>query len=158
MASEISMIEDMKENREENKKPPKKTGEIVSCLVREKIVTEKQVDHALRIKSKLASQVSLLDILVDLGHLSENKIKETLRKESLSIRVGDLLLELGYITEEKLQAALKIQQTEKEKKKIGEVLIEQKFLSENSFLELLSVQMGFPHVEPDIVEVDKKLA
>jgi len=158
LASEISMIEDMKESRKKNHKTKNKTGEIVSCLIREEIVTQKQVEHALRIKSKLASQVSLLDILVDLGHLSENKIKETLRKESLSIRVGDLLLELGYITEEKLEAALKIQQTEKEKKKLGEVLIEQKFLSENSFLELLSVQMGFPHVEPDIVEVDKKLA
>lgn len=154
--SEIRMIEDMKKVQTKDQK--RKTGEIVSCLVKQGIVSEKQVNHALRIRSKLASDITLLDILVELGYLSENQIKETLRRETLSMRVGDLLLELGYITKEKLDAALEIQKKENQNKKLGEVLIENKFLSENSFLELLSVQMGFPHIEPDILEIDRKLA
>ncbi len=156
MAVEIRMIEDMEDIQSKNKSQKSRTGEIVSCLVKQNLITEKQVKHALRIKSKLASDITLLDILVDLGYLSENQIKETLRREKLSIRVGDLLLELGYITKEKLDAALDIQK--KERKKLGEILIEHKFLSENSFLELLSVQMGFPHIEPDILEIDRELA
>ncbi|MEA1969616.1 MAG: ATPase, T2SS/T4P/T4SS family [Thermodesulfobacteriota bacterium] len=158
MVSEISMIDDMKKTRTGNKKENETTGEIVSCLIKKNIVTDKHVKHALRIKSKLASKVTLLDILVDLGYLSETQIKETLRQENLSIRVGDLLIELGYITKEKLDAALQIQKQTKEKKKLGEILIEHKFLSESSFLELLSVQMGFPHIEPDIIEIDRELA
>ena len=158
MVADIRMIEDMDDIRDKDQSQKRKTGEIVDCLVKQGVISEKQVQHALRIESKLASDITLLDILVDLGYLSENQIKETLRKETLSIRVGDLLLELGYITKEKLNAALEIQKKEKKKKKLGEILIEYKFLSENSFLELLSVQMGFPHIEPDILEIDRKLA
>lgn len=157
MAADIRMIEDMDDIPDQDKNQNRKTGEIVDCLVKQNVINEKQVQHALRIKSKLASDITLLDILVELGYLSENQIKEALRKENLSIRVGDLLLELGYITKEKLNAALEIQKKEKHKK-LGEILIEYKFLSENSFLELLSVQMGFPHIEPDILEIDRELA
>ena len=156
MASEISMIEDMKQDKKKDRETQNLSGEIVSCLVKKGAVSGKQVKHALRIKSKLASKVTLLDILVDLGYLTDTQIKETLRQESLSMKVGDLLLELGYITTEKLNAALSIQKKEKNKK-IGEILIDQKFITEKSFLELLSVQMGFPHVEPDILDIDKSL-
>ena len=134
-----------------------KGREIVSCLLEEKYITQDQLDHALRINSKLALPKTVLTILKELGHITDKKIKEALRKNKTSLKVGDLLVELEYLSRDKLEAALTLQKAQ-QGKKLGEILIESGFLSETSFLELLSVQMGFIHLEPDLMGIDQGLA
>ncbi len=131
-------------------------GEIVSCLIKEGLISQDQLDYALRINSKLALPKNVLTILKDLGYVTDPGIKEALRKNKTDLKVGDLLVELEYLAREKLNAALTIQKSQKGKK-LGEVLIESGFLTETAFLELLSVQMGFVHLDPELEGTDPGL-
>ncbi|MCP3875911.1 MAG: Flp pilus assembly complex ATPase component [Desulfobacteraceae bacterium] len=132
------------------------TDQIISCLIKDNLITDKQVQHAQKIKSKIVSSKRLIDILKDLKYVSEEQIKTALTHNKHTFKIGDLLVEFGYLTHEKLEAALKLQKTNKDQR-LGDILIEQKFLAEDDFLDLLSIQLGFPHVEPDVQEIDKEL-
>ena len=57
-------------------------------------------------------------------------------------RLGDLLVDAGVITSEQLSEALKKQR--ELGMKLGETLVELKFLDENEIAEALHRQMGFP--------------
>ncbi len=132
------------------------TDQIVSCLVKEGLITDEQVEHAQKVKSKIVSSKRLLDILKELRYITEDQIKLALTHHKHSFKIGDLLVEFGYLTQEKLEAALEIQ-NQTPGKRLGEVLVDQKFLLEDDFLDLLSIQLGFPHIDPDIDEIDKDL-
>ena len=132
------------------------TDQIISCLIKENLITEKQLNHAEKVKSKLISSKRLLDILKELNYVTEEQIKTALTKHKHVFKIGDLLVEFGYLTNEKLEAALKIQKDSKGKR-LGEILIEQRFLQEDDFLDLLSIQFGFPHINPGISKIDKAL-
>lgn len=132
------------------------TEQIIACLIKENLITDKQVSHAKKIKSKIISSKRFLDILKDLNYVTDKEIKRALSNHQHSFRIGDLLVEFGYLTQEKLEAALSIQK-QNTKKRLGEILVEEKFLLEDDFLNLLSIQLGFPFIEPDIQEIDKKL-
>lgn len=132
------------------------SDQIVSCLLQENLLTEEQVLHAGKVASKIVSSKRFIDILKDLKYVTDNEIKDALTRHKKSFKIGDLLVEFGYLTPEKLEAALKIQ-NEAKGKRLGEILVEQRFIPEDDFLDLLSIQLGFPHVDPDIDEIDKKL-
>ncbi|MCK5164257.1 MAG: type II/IV secretion system protein [Desulfobacula sp.] len=132
------------------------TDQIISCLIKEKLITDEQVRHAKKIKSKIVSSKRLLDILKDLKYVTDKQIKTALAHHKHSLKIGDLLVEFGYITNEKLEAALRIQKSSKGKR-LGEILVEQNFITEDDFRDLLYIQFGFLHIEPDIQEVDKEL-
>jgi len=39
----------------------------------------------------------------------------------------------------------------------GEILLDHRLIDEHSLIEVLSLQMGFPHIEPEFSEIDQKL-
>lgn len=69
-------------------------------------------------------------------------------------RLGDLLIEAGKITREQLKDILSKQR--ESGKKLGELLIDEKILSEDDIIEVLEMQLGIKKVRLDIVKVDKK--
>ena len=83
---------------------------IIHLLLQVNKVNRDQVEHAARIQSKLSTFSPLLKILKDLKCITDQDVRETLRKTSSPIRIGDLLVELGYISPEDLAAACRIQQ------------------------------------------------
>lgn len=134
-----------------------KGNEIARVLIREGYLTEEQLNYAERVQSKLASPKTLLDILLELNFLSQEKLKEALVKNRLSIRIGELLVELGRIRREQLHSALSIQKELGVRKKLGEVLVDGRFITEQELVEVLSYQLGFPLVDPSFAEIDKEL-
>ena len=74
--------------------------------------------------------------------------------------LGEILKEDGYITPQQLELAL-IQQQEDNSKKIGEILIENNFISEQHLLNALSKRLDVPviHLENYPIDIDavKKL-
>ncbi|RLC18441.1 MAG: secretion system protein E, partial [Deltaproteobacteria bacterium] len=132
------------------------TDPIISCLIQEKLITDKQYRHAQKVKGKIVSSKRLLDILKDLNYVTDEQIKTALARHKHSLKIGDLLIEFGYLTNEKLEAALRIQKDSKGKR-LGEILVEQNFITEDDFRDLLYIQFGFLHIEPDIQEIDKDL-
>ncbi len=62
-------------------------------------------------------------------------------------KLGSLLVDLGSITKENLDKALEIQK--ETKKRIGDVLLEEKYVTEEEIIEVLEFQLGIPKMEID---------
>jgi type IV pilus assembly protein PilB len=133
------------------------SGEIVQLLQREGCLSEAQVHHARRVQAKLETPQSLLKILQDLGMVDLEQIRKTLQGNRLSMRIGTLLVELGYLSEPDLRIALTLQANAKDKKKLGEILIESHLISEQKLTEVLADFLDFPYVEPRPSDIDKSL-
>ena len=129
---------------------------ILSTLVKQDIITEQQAKTARRVKSKVSRDKTMIAVLKDLEFVTDNQLKEVLRSNHLSLRIGDLLVEFGYMSADKLAAALDIQSREP-KKQLGQIIIEHQFMSEDQFLEVLSVQLGFPFINLSAEELNMDL-
>ena len=139
------------------KTPVENLGPIIKLLLGVKKITTKQVEHATRIQQKLSAFQPLLKILKELKFVTDQDVKETLRQTSSSIRIGDLLTELGYISPEDLESAIRIQKESDSREKLGRILVKHNFIEEQAFIEVLSIQMGYPFVDPALNAIDKKL-
>ena len=135
----------------------KEYGEIISILIKDDLISEKQLDYAVRVQSKLSAKKPLLEVLKELEYVTVDDIKKALRSNDVSLRIGRLLVELGYITERELRNALEIQEKKKPRKKLGEILVSQHLIDEDDFLEILSLQLGYEFIDTDSVEIDKQL-
>ncbi len=76
-------------------------------------------------------------------------------------RLGETLVELGLISDEQCQAALLIQR--KTSKRLGQIVVEEKMITEDDLVDVLSKQLGYPHVwlrkgliDPKIVDLIPK--
>jgi len=98
-------------------------------------------------------------VLRELEYVDEEKIIKAIKANRDSLKIGTLLVELGHISRNDLDEALRIQYEGKNKsnKKIGDILIEKRMIDETSLVEILSLKMGFPYVEPEFVELDQDL-
>ncbi len=129
---------------------------IAFLLKEEQLITEAQLERARNIKSRILSEKGLLEILKELKFVTDSQIRKVLSLHKGAFKIGDLLVEFGYLTQEMLNAALDIQKQQKGKR-LGEILIQEKFIVEDDFYDLLSIQLGFPYAEPDIQDIDKAL-
>ncbi len=132
-------------------------GEIVSLLLSSGMVSEKQVKHAVRIRQKLTTPTPLLNILKDLGFISDELVRKAMLDTRLSIRIGELLVELGHISEADLNSAVNIRKEREKELKLGEVLIKYNFIDEKIFNRVLSIQLGFPLIDVNMSLVNKDL-
>ncbi|MCP4643424.1 MAG: Flp pilus assembly complex ATPase component [bacterium] len=137
-----------------DKKQPRRSfiGEV---LLKDDVLTEKQLDRALRVQRHLEQSKQLGELLIELGLATKHAIAEAIRKHGQGIRLGDMLLEQGLISQDSLDAALAIQ---KERGvKLGEALIELGATNERIILQNLASQRGIPYIEPSFAMVDGKL-
>jgi type IV pilus assembly protein PilB len=133
-------------------------GAIVRLLEREGIVTGEQISFAIRIRSKLTESKPLLAVLKELEYVDDAAVKQALRKQRLDVRLGDLLVELGVLDPQDLRVALDLQQQDPARKaKLGEILVEHRFVDERQLTELLGSQLGFEIVQPRLADLDKNL-
>ncbi len=70
-------------------------------------------------------------------------------------RLGELLIESGMITEDVLRTALAIQKGSG--MKLGEVLIREKFLSEEQILQAVEMQLGIPAIDLNKVNIRQEI-
>ncbi len=137
--------------------PESRFVDIIELLIAGGQLTREQVAYAQRIQSKLDAPRPILELLKELKFIAEDQVKEVVRKIQGPVSIGNLLVELGYIRAPDLEVALKIQEETRPRKRLGEILLERRLVDERTLIEVLSLQMGFPYVEPDFVEIDPKL-
>jgi len=130
---------------------------IVDLLLQEKLLAPKQVEYATRVQTKLETPRSLLEVLKDLKLIADDQIKKAVTDSRIPMCIGNILVELGYIKTADLRRALNIQADEENRRKLGEILMEHRLIDELVLIEVLSLQMGFPQVEPEFIEIDPKL-
>ncbi len=140
-----------------HEKKKKDFGEVISFIIKEGFVSEEKVQYAVRVQSKLASQKPLLHVLKALNCVTDDQIKEALRKNHVSLTIGRLLVELGMISKAKMQAALQIRKESKPKRRLDEILVSQHFIQEDKFLQVFALKLGIQFLDPESVEMDKNL-
>lgn len=131
--------------------------EIAKFLVEDGVLTEEQLAYAMRVRSKLTAEKPLLSILNEIGYVSPEQQRNTLRKHRISVRIGALLVELGYLRDQDLRAALALQRESGSGKKLGDILLENHFIEENKLIEVLADQLGFTRIALELGDVDRKL-
>jgi len=131
--------------------------EIATLLVKSGYLAESQLSYAQRVKSKLVSPRTLVGVLLELGFFSKEQLRETLRSNMVSVKLGALLVELGYLKPAELQAALGIQRDGENLKLLGEILVEQRFIEEYTLAEVLAFQLGYPYLDLDAATIDRCL-
>ena len=136
---------------------PEVMGDIVQFLVRDGLVTDAQVGHAAKVQNRLDTPRRLLEVLQDLGYISQKQVKECLLNNRTNIRIGSLLVELGYISEKQLTLALTKQKQDGKRRRLGEVLVGNNYISHYDLTQVLSIHLGFPYVEPNPAMVDTSL-
>ena len=140
-------------------KPPPNVhdGETIArLLVEQGLITEAQQVYAKRVKTKLISERSLVEIFKELRLLTNQQLQQGLKQQRLNIRIGDLLVELGHLRQGELDAALAIQ-AENKRQKIGDILVEYGFIEEQRLIEILASKLGYPFVEPVFADIDREL-
>ena len=121
------------------------------------MVTEAQVSHAARVQSRLESPRSLLTVLQELQIVTADQVRQAVRANPQSMRLGDLLIELGHLRDADLRAALAAQQAAGGRKRLGEILVESRVMSEHRLTEVLADLFGLACVEPRITEIERTL-
>lgn len=123
-------------------------------------LTEEKLRYAKRVRAKISSPKSLLQILHELDIVSLKETQEVLKNRRVDLRIGDLLVELGHITEQDLNSAISIQKearSEGKGRRLGQVLVEDRFLEEDTLSQVLSLQLGIPHVHIDEARIEREL-
>lgn len=114
-----------------------------------------QLDHARRVRGKLPTEKTLTMVIRELGYVSEAEVKQALRANQVTVNLGALLVELGYLLPSDLDIALTRER--EEGRTLGSILIEDDYIDEDHFVEVLSYQLGFEHVEPRVETMDRRL-
>jgi type IV pilus assembly protein PilB len=128
--------------------------EIASLLIKSGYLAGDQLNYAQRVKKKLLSPRTLIAVMLELNFFSKEQLRDTLRSNIVSVKLGALLVELGYLKAAELQAALGIQRDGGHSKMLGEVLVEQRFIEEYTLAEVIAFQLGYPYLDlnPDVVD------
>jgi type IV pilus assembly protein PilB len=115
-------------------------------LVREGLVTEKQLQRALAEQVRKERYLPLGEMCVHLKFLGKADLQKVLRKHRSHIFIGDLLVNLGLLGQEDLMQVLEFQQVDG--KRIGRLLIEHGLITEVNLMNALSMQLGIPKLTP----------
>jgi type IV pilus assembly protein PilB len=131
--------------------------ELAAMLVKCGLLADDQLTYAQRVKTKLPAPRTLIAVMLELNFFTREQLRETLRNNIVSVKLGALLVELGYLKPAELQAALGIQREGDNCKMLGEILVEQRFIQEYTLAEALASQLGYPYLELDAADIDRAL-
>ncbi|MEQ8662929.1 MAG: ATPase, T2SS/T4P/T4SS family [Gammaproteobacteria bacterium] len=136
--------------------PQDAIGKVLELMLEDGAVTPEQLAYARRIQAKLDNEKPLLDVLKATGTVSDAQVRSIIRAHPGVMRLGDVLVELGYIAPADLRAAL-AQQRSGEGQKLGEILIQNRTISEPVLTDVLADMLGLGKVEPALGEIDHSL-
>ncbi|CAM2067248.1 Flp pilus assembly complex ATPase component TadA [Sulfidibacter corallicola] len=129
---------------------------IGELLIEEGLITKDQLGRALRIQSKLTNKKRVGRILIELGFIREKQLEEIMVKYARKIRLGDLLVEREFIKISDLEEALALQKRHPNKR-LGEILLETKKLTEKTLCDAISLYLKMERVVPDFRKLDHDL-
>ena len=143
-------------NEETKRTLTAKKHKIGELLVSEGYLTRNQLKKALRHQKKVTGYLPLGQVCIELGFLSDTQLALILRTHKYNLHLGELLVNMSLITMDQLALALQEQKTQE--KKLGVVLIELGFITEEQLVEGLGIQLGIPKIIPDINLIDSAIA
>jgi hypothetical protein len=110
-------------------------------LVDDQKITHQQLQRAVQTQEELRNK-KIGTIMVEKTMINQTQLDESLKKQKeKNIKLGEILIEAGYITRDQLEVALRIQK-EYRNKRIGQILVELKYLAPNDICLALATQLG----------------
>lgn len=134
-----------------------KFNTIVQFLVDDGLIEKEKAVYAQKVTQKLHTKRALVDVIKELGYLTDQDIRNTLKKHQGDLRIGDLLNGLGYLSREDLEKALMIQKNTGGEKKIGDILIDHNYISDDNLTEIISLQLDIPIIGIGAQDSDSEL-
>ena len=132
------------------------TGRLGELLVREGLITEAQLEAALRLQAASLSYMPIGHVLVAHNFISLDTLTATLRRHRKSARLGEVLLKAGHITPAQLEEALEHQRGTS--LRLGQMLVRLGWLREATMREALCKQLHINFVDLDAIAIDRNLA
>lgn len=126
-------------------------------LVDQKKIKEEHLEAGLRQQHEYREK-KLGAILQEKNFISEEQLQESLRLQKKNQKfLGEILQEAGYITAEQLHHALDVQH-EQRAKKLGQILVELKFLTPNDICIALATQFSCGWIDLFEVTIPRDIA
>ena len=107
------------------------SDQLGEALIKEGLVDENQLQHALQIQQDSLEKKRLGQVLIELGYLTKRQLREVSRKYNFRQQIGEVLVEQELVTEEQLAEALDEQRATR--KPIGEILVEKELISRQEY-------------------------
>lgn len=127
-----------------------KEGYLTMDALNKVLVIQKQQKEALSGEYKPFGQICL-----ELKLITREELQRFLKKYNKRIYLGELLVNMGLITPKHVDLIL--HQQKQSGKRFGELLVEQKIITEAQLTDALSVQLDVPKVIPSLQLMDRSL-
>jgi type II secretory ATPase GspE/PulE/Tfp pilus assembly ATPase PilB-like protein len=124
-------------------------------LIEEGLITEAHLSMALEKQASSRTYIPLGRLLVDEKLITARQLALVLERGHKRPKLGEVLIRSRSITEEQLAAGLQEQQ--RSKRPLGEVLIKLGYLTDEAMRQALCLQLDVPFVDLDRVTLDRGL-
>jgi len=125
-------------------------------LVADGVITEQQLNVALRLQTVASSYVPLGQVLLAKKLITRKKLNAMLERYGKRSRLGAILLKAGRITATQLKEALAYQR--RERTPLGRALISLGYIDEITMRDALCTQLHVNFFDLDKIIIDQKLA
>ncbi len=124
-------------------------------LVAEGLLTDIQLQEALRFQRDRTSYIPLGQILVERKYVTRRQLSHVLDQGHKRTRLGEVLIRGGLVSSEQLEHAL--EQQKELKLPIGQVLVKMGYVTDEAMRHALSVQLNIPFLDLDRFSIDRDL-
>jgi hypothetical protein len=125
-------------------------------LLDQEKITHDQLQTALHRQEELRTK-KIGAIMVERTMINQSQLDESLKKQKeKNIKLGEILIAAGYITREQLETALRIQK-EYRNKRLGQILVELKYLTPNDICLALATQLGCGWVDLSAASIPREI-
>ena len=132
-----------------------KQARLGELLIQEGLLNSLQLQKALQIQKESRLPHQLGEVLSDLGFVPRRRLATVLRKFRKGTLIGQMFVQASLLSEEQLEEALR--QHGATGKRLGEVVVELGFASDERVSEVLSRQLNLPFIVPDARKVDRNI-
>jgi type IV pilus assembly protein PilB len=126
-----------------------------TLMINDGLITELQLQDALRAQSELGVYRPVGEILVEQKAISARQFNLFIDKHHKRARLGEVLLKSGIITSEQLEIALTYQKTTG--LRLGEMLIKLNYINEESMRQALCKHLNIPFIDLEKISIDPGL-
>ncbi|MGE5361550.1 MAG: GspE/PulE family protein [Bacteroidales bacterium] len=125
-------------------------------MVREGLITEPQLQVALKKQAESKSYVPLGQVLIGLRLITQRQLNLVLGGVDKRPKLGEVLVRAGAITQDQLDHALKEQK--KRHIPLGQLLVKLGYVTDEGMRQCLALQLNIAFIDLDRTDIDKGLS
>jgi type IV pilus assembly protein PilB len=125
-------------------------------LIERKLISESQLQEALRVQTETATYIPLGQVLIDSGLITRRQLHLLLDGTKKRSKLGEVLVKSGAIDAVQLGQAL--DQQKSFRLPLGKTLVKLGYLTEETMRQALCLQLNIPYLELDRLNIDTELA